>query len=124
MQDCNLQDAVCRSLHHSSACSLGLQVTEVVGHELLDLMQQSQGGLLGQQHSWVASEDEAGTAPPQQQVRHSITQLARLLERLLSLNKLPHNLRASCFHRQPLCGGVDAQWPLTLKFDLYSKIAV
>ena len=53
----------------------GLQVTEVVGHELLDLMQQSQGGLLGQQHSWVASEDEAGLSPPQQ-VSHWITHLA------------------------------------------------
>lgn len=45
---------------------LSMQVTEVVGHELLGLMQNLRGGLLGEGHSWVAE-----TSTPSVQQVHS-----------------------------------------------------
>jgi hypothetical protein len=41
-------------LHGTSCLRFSLQVTRVVGNDLLDLLEQSAaGGLLGQGHSWV-----------------------------------------------------------------------
>ena len=75
-----------------------IQVTEVVGHELLGSMQQMHGGLLGAGHSWISEEPILPATPQASNVCRLILLVpmyrSRWMAKTLTLHSCPDTLCA------------------------------